>query len=188
MSDYKQFCNEHNFKCNKASAAAWDAYTKEDGVEFVMGWSRSYFNERFENQWDRKATDKDWDHFKEMYNEADVDGICEMLENIMDEVLTDSFWNCSECDKVEAGTYDADHAPTSWSSRLCQDCFTKMALPCRNCGDEFVLQDNDDAFEHHWKHNKDGVKVFWFCCVGCKDDYKYGHDHDFDNFHDYKEE
>ena len=186
MSDYKQFCNEHNFKCNKASAAAWDAYIKEESVEFVMGWSRSYFEDKFETQWDRKATDEDWNHFKEMYDDAHVDGICEMVENIMNEILTDSFWNCSECDEVKAGVYDADCAPACWDARLCVDCFVKMSVPCCNCKDDFVLQDNDDAFEYHWKHKKDGVKVFWFCSDSCKDDYKHGHDYYFDNFYDYK--
>ena len=188
MSDYKQFCKKHNFPCNAASTAAFDAYTKEESLEFVLGWSRSYFDERFKNRWDRKATDKDWEHFKENYDEINFHDVCDTIDDLMDDCLTDSFWNCSECDETVAGTFDADHAPAGWDGRLCKGCFTKMAVPCSNCRDEFVLQDNDDAFECHWKHKKDGVKVFWFCCVGCKDDYKYGHDYYFDNFHDYKEE
>ena len=155
MSDYKQFCNEHNFPCNKASAAAWEAYTKQESVEFVMGWSRSYFEEKFKSRWDRKATDKDWDHFSENYDEINFDVVCESIEKLMDEVLTDSFWNCSECDKVEAGTCDADHAPTSWSSRLCKGCFIKMAVPCKNCGDEFVQEDDDEKED---------------CCPDCRKD------------------
>ena len=181
MSDYKQFCKKHNFPCNAASAAAFDAYTKEDGVQFELGWSRSDFDERFKNKWDRKATDKDWDHFMEMYDEINVDVVCDTLEELMDECLTDSFWNCSECDETVAGTYDADHAPAGWDGRLCQDCFTKMAVPCKNCGDEFVQEDDDEkedccpdcrkddeeefCEEHEQVMWKDGGK-----CSGCLDE------------------